>query len=123
MIKCIYESNRSCLNQSFAYWQVKLCGHGTLVASRFVFEQDLANSDTIRFATMSGILTSKRIRENSSNFLIELDFPSIPMTECEEEYTPSILKSLNVTSVNQIYKTTTFEAFLIVLYIFHQFRD
>ncbi|KAL1547269.1 hypothetical protein AAHA92_23767 [Salvia divinorum] len=95
--------------------EVKLCGHATLAASHFVFEQDLANSDTIRFSTMSRILMSKRIPQNASTFLIELDFPSIPLTECDEEDTPSILKSLNVTSVNHIYKTTTFEAFLIVV--------
>lgn len=103
------------------YMQVKLCGHATLAASHFLFSNDLVNSDTIEFSTLSGTLTAKRVPvtklsdsstpENGntpSGFLIELDFPVVPIEEYDAAADIStICKSINVSSVDEIHKTTT----------------
>ncbi|KAI3449614.1 hypothetical protein Pfo_006279 [Paulownia fortunei] len=100
--------------------EVKLCGHATLAASHFLFTYDLVKSNMIEFLTLSGILTAKRVPDtkvsDSSNslngnepdsFLIELDFPVVPITGYDGAAEVStISKSLNGASVNEIQKTT-----------------
>lgn len=60
--------------------QVKLCGHATLAASHALFSNGLVNSNIIEFVTLSGILTAKKVPDGEA-FLIELNFPAIPITE------------------------------------------
>ncbi|KAG6438332.1 hypothetical protein SASPL_103271 [Salvia splendens] len=109
--------------------EVKLCGHATLAAGHFLFSHDLVNSDTVEFSTLSGILTAKRVPitklsesstpENGntpSSFLIELDFPVVPIVEYDAAAEIStICKSINVASVNEIHKTTTSDDLIVVL--------
>ncbi|PIN22801.1 putative PhzC/PhzF-type epimerase [Handroanthus impetiginosus] len=109
--------------------EVKLCGHATLAAAHFLFSYNLVKSDTIQFSTLSGILTAKRvpdtklsdtsISQNSNApayFLIELDFPVVPIMEYDAAAEVStISKSLSGASVNEIHKTTTEDDLLVVL--------
>ncbi|KAL2453919.1 Phenazine biosynthesis PhzC/PhzF protein [Abeliophyllum distichum] len=109
--------------------EVKLCGHATLAASHVLFTYGLVNADVIEFSTLSGILTAKRIPDvkvsDSSNFqngdasetwLIELDFPVVPIMEYDYAADVSaISKSLNGASVMEIKKTTTENELLVVL--------
>ncbi|KAL3641873.1 hypothetical protein CASFOL_012688 [Castilleja foliolosa] len=65
---------------------VKLCRHASLAASHFLFTFDLVKSNTIKFMTLSGILTAKRVPDSSNgnasdSFLIELNFPVDPLME------------------------------------------
>jgi PhzF family phenazine biosynthesis protein len=54
--------------------EVALCGHATLASAHILFQEGLARSDeTIRFLTLSGVLTANRKGEE-----IELDFPLEP---------------------------------------------
>ncbi|KAL0459552.1 UNVERIFIED_CONTAM: putative isomerase [Sesamum latifolium] len=109
--------------------EVKLCGHATLAASHFLFTYNLVKSDTIEFLTLSGILTAKRVPAtkvldlpNSLNgnahesFLIELDFPVVPVTEYDGTGEVSaISKSLGGASVTEIHKSTTADDLIVVL--------
>ncbi|KAG8389368.1 hypothetical protein BUALT_Bualt02G0222000 [Buddleja alternifolia] len=105
--------------------EVELCGHATLAASHFLFAYGLVKSDIIEFSTLSGILTAKRVPETKvsdqnanapESFLIELDFPVVPITEYDSAGDLStISKSLNGASITEIHKTTTSEDLLVVL--------
>ena len=54
--------------------EVDLCGHATLASAHILWERGLlANDDTARFHTRSGLLTARR-----EGKWIELDFPSLP---------------------------------------------
>ena len=54
--------------------EVALCGHATLASAHVLWQEGLARPDeTIRFQTLSGVLTAKRKDEE-----IELDFPLEP---------------------------------------------
>ncbi|GFP97838.1 phenazine biosynthesis-like domain-containing protein 1 [Phtheirospermum japonicum] len=104
--------------------EVRLCGHATLAASHILFAHGFVTSDTIEFSTLSGILTAKRVpdssnRNASDSFLIELDFPVVPVIESNGAANVStVSKSLNGASVNEILKTTTKdeEDFLVRIY-------
>ncbi|XP_062086045.1 uncharacterized protein LOC133792142 [Humulus lupulus] len=66
--------------------EVKLCGHATLAASHALFTSGEVDSNIIEFATLSGILTAKKVVERSGTethkgFFIELNFPTDPLTE------------------------------------------
>ena len=100
--------------------QVKLCGHATLAASHFLFTSGLVDTNKIEFLTLSGILTAKRVPEAKKAeslsledggaqdcFLIELNFPVVPLTEFDSAEVPSISKALNGASVIDLRKTTT----------------
>lgn len=51
--------------------EVELCGHATLAAAHVLWERELVpQAQTIRFFTLSGVLTARR-----SGVWIELDFP------------------------------------------------
>ncbi|KAL7172336.1 hypothetical protein ACSBR2_031933 [Camellia fascicularis] len=101
--------------------EVKLCGHATLAAAHFLFTSGLVNSDKIEFLTLSGVLTAKRVPEAQNNgklddcFLIELDFPVVPLTEFDSAEVPSISKALSNASVIELKKTTTAEDLFVVL--------
>ncbi|KAG8389367.1 hypothetical protein BUALT_Bualt02G0221900 [Buddleja alternifolia] len=112
------------LRSSSNLTEVKLCGHGTLAASYFLFAYGLVKSDIIEFSTLSGILTAKRVPENKvsnqngnapESFLIELNFPVVPITEYNGADVLSIIsKSLSGASITEIHKTTA-EDLLVVL--------
>lgn len=116
--------------------QVKLCGHATLAAAHFLFAYDLVKSDTIEFSTLSGTLTAKRVPNAKSSdssysdngstpndFLIELDFPVVPINEYNgAAEIPTICKSINVASVDEIHVTTTSDD-LLVRIPFHRYID
>ncbi|XP_057800833.1 uncharacterized protein LOC131016210 [Salvia miltiorrhiza] len=111
--------------------EVNLCGHATLAAAHFLFAYDLVNSDTIEFSTLSGILTAKRVADTKlsdssisvngntpNDFLIELDFPVVPIEEYDGDGAAeisTICKSINIASVDEIHKTTTSDDLLVVL--------
>ncbi|CAL5427769.1 unnamed protein product [Camellia sinensis] len=101
--------------------EVKLCGHATLAAAHFLFTSGLVNSDKIEFLTLSGVLTAKRVPEAQKTgkledcFLIELDFPVVPLTEFDSAEVPSISKALSDASVIELKKTTTAEDLFVVL--------
>ncbi|KAL6968346.1 hypothetical protein U1Q18_034149 [Sarracenia purpurea var. burkii] len=109
--------------------EVKLCGHATLAASHFLFTSGLVTATKIDYLTLSGVLTAKRVPEAKQTdslklengeardcFLIELDFPVVPVTEFDSaEVLPSISKALNAVSVIDIKKTTTEEDLLVIL--------
>lgn len=103
---------------SFPHSQVKLCGHATLAASHTLFSNGLVSSDIIEFDTLSGILTAKKVPESinpesvsngeaKESFLIELDFPVVPLTEFFIDAV-SISKALNSAPIIDLKKTTTF---------------
>jgi PhzF family phenazine biosynthesis protein len=59
--------------------ELALCGHGTLAASRVLWEEGLAPAgEPITFQAQSGALQATRRGE-----WIELDFPATPPVECE----------------------------------------
>jgi len=64
--------------------EVSLCGHATLAAAHFLWEEGLAQGEEIRFHTKSGLLTAKRYRS-----WIELNFP---LERCEETEPPNLLR-------------------------------
>lgn len=53
--------------------EVDLCGHATLASAHRLWESGVADEDSIRFHTRSGVLVASRAGEE-----IELDFPSQP---------------------------------------------
>ncbi|XP_058200300.1 uncharacterized protein LOC131315199 [Rhododendron vialii] len=108
--------------------EVNLCGHATLAASHFLFTSGLVNANKIEFLTRSGVLTAKRVPETKQTdslnlengeardcFMIELDFPVIPLTEFDSAELPSISKVLNGASVIDLKKTTTDGDLFVVL--------
>jgi PhzF family phenazine biosynthesis protein len=63
--------------------EVIMCGHATLAAARYLFDQPelvSPNVNLINFATLSGNLTASRIEGD-----IELEFPSGELKEVDQE--------------------------------------
>ncbi len=59
--------------------EVDLCGHATLASAHVLWETGrLAEADTARFHTRSGLLTAERVDD-----WIELDFPATPAESIE----------------------------------------
>ncbi|KAF8394458.1 hypothetical protein HHK36_020666 [Tetracentron sinense] len=100
--------------------EVKLCGHATLAAAHVLFTSGLVKTDIIEFLTLSGVLTAKKIPgvekldtlkfqngEAEGHFYIELDFPTIPLNECDATEIPSIPVTLNGAPVINIKKTAS----------------
>lgn len=57
--------------------EVDLCGHGTLASAHALWEEEYIEPDAeVRFHTLSGVLTAKRVGS-----LIELNFPAEPEDE------------------------------------------
>ncbi|ESR57346.1 hypothetical protein CICLE_v10021390mg [Citrus x clementina] len=107
---------------------MELCGHATLAAAHTLFSTDLVNSNTVEFATLSGILTAKKVPyvktmndSNSQNgeaqecYFIELDFPAAPTADLNFSEVSLILKALGVSSVVDMKITTTCEDIFVVL--------
>ncbi|PSS06388.1 Phenazine biosynthesis PhzF protein [Actinidia chinensis var. chinensis] len=107
--------------------EVKLCGHATLAASHFLFTSGLVNTNKIEFLTLSGVLTAKRVPKATQTeslslengdaqdcFLIELDFPVVPLTEFDSAEVSSISQALNGASVIDLRKTTTGDLFVVL---------
>nr|POE67879.1 putative isomerase [Quercus suber] len=99
---------------------VKICGHATLAAAHTLFASSLLNCDVIEFVTKSGTLTARKVADiqtiNGSNiqnheshesFLIELDFPTIPMIDFNSAEFSPISKALNGAFVIDIKRTAT----------------
>ncbi|MCL7036013.1 hypothetical protein MKW94_012928 [Papaver nudicaule] len=100
--------------------EVELCGHATLASAHVLFTSGVVKSDVIEFLTLSGILTARKIpghgkidggsevlnTTSKEDFLIELDFPTISVIECEPNEIPYIPKTLNGASVINIKKTS-----------------
>ncbi|KAM3762664.1 hypothetical protein ACB098_01G363600 [Castanea mollissima] len=100
--------------------EVKICGHATLAAAHTLFTSSLLNCDVIEFVTKSGTLTARKVadiqtidgsniqnHESQESFLIELDFPTIPMIDFNSAEFSPISKALNGTSVIDIKRTAT----------------
>ncbi|ERN03805.1 uncharacterized protein LOC18431956 [Amborella trichopoda] len=63
-----------------------LCGHATLASAHFLFTYGFVDTEIIKFHTKSGILTAKKARDGAgSPDMIELDFPVVPLLECDAE--------------------------------------
>lgn len=99
--------------------QVKLCGHGTLAAAHALFTSGLVDTNCIEFVTLSGILSARKVLENKSDgpdnqngeaqdcFLIELNFPMVPLIDFNSAEASEISNSLNGASFIDIKRTTT----------------
>ncbi|KAI3526771.1 hypothetical protein L1887_06034 [Cichorium endivia] len=107
--------------------EVELCGHATLAASHFLFESGLVNSNTVEFSTLSGILTAKKVPERrikdssgtengaaQANFLIELNFPVVAVSDFNDLEVSAVSEILNGVSVVDVKKMAS-DDILVVL--------
>ncbi|CAG7906500.1 unnamed protein product [Brassica rapa] len=91
--------------------EVNLCAHATLASAHTLFSNGFVGSDTIEFATRSGILRAKKIsgdvKFEKGSFLIELDFPVIPT--CDYNSSDKLMFSIafNGATIVDILGTTT----------------
>ncbi|KAF8727828.1 hypothetical protein HU200_018392 [Digitaria exilis] len=99
--------------------QSELCGHGTLAAAHYLIASGLVESDAIEFVAKSGRLTAKKVfaskdacpsaQNTCSKFMIELDFPVIPVAKCNSAEMVSIPQTLNGASViNELQTVSAF---------------
>lgn len=108
--------------------EVNLCGHATLASAHTLFTTGLVNSNIIEFDTLSGILTAKKvpdvnqtdvskIQNGGANecFLIELNFPTVPITEFNSAEVSAISNALNGTNLIDVKRTTTADDLFVVL--------
>lgn len=109
--------------------EVELCGHATLAAAYTLFESGLINSNFIEFATLSGILTAKRVPdvktanganniqnvEAQNSYFIELNFPAAPSYEFNSSEVSLISEALDGASMIDIRKTHVTDDLLVVL--------
>ena len=106
--------------------QVKICGHATLAAAHTLFTSSLLNCDVIEFVTKSGTLTARKVadiqtidgsniqnHESQESFLIELDFPTIPMIDFNSAEFSPISKALNGASVIDIKRATILDDLIV----------
>ncbi|KAL3746172.1 hypothetical protein ACJRO7_015165 [Eucalyptus globulus] len=105
--------------------EVDLCGHATLAAAHTLFTSGMVDSNTIEFATLSGILTAKRVPETKSSDIlkvqdgdlpgiwIEVDFPVVPIAEDDAERISCVTKVLNGTSIVEIKKAEKDDHFIV----------
>ncbi|TYH57364.1 hypothetical protein ES332_D08G084500v1 [Gossypium tomentosum] len=100
--------------------EVNLCGHATLASAHILFTTGLVNSNIIEFDTLSGILTAKKVPDVcptnvsevqnggvSDHFLIELNFPTVPVTDFNSAEASLISKALNDAPLIDVKRTTT----------------
>ncbi|XP_010544270.1 PREDICTED: uncharacterized protein LOC104816931 [Tarenaya hassleriana] len=97
--------------------EVDLCGHATLASAHALFSNGLVNSEIVEFATNSGILTAKRIPDNSEfhgggevkeeSFFIELDFPVIQTREYSSSDVSMLSKALNGATIVDVKQCTS----------------
>ncbi|XP_059439307.1 uncharacterized protein LOC132171911 [Corylus avellana] len=108
--------------------EVKLCGHATLAAAHTLFTSGLVNSNIIEFVTLSGILTARKVTEiktsdgldiqngeTQEGFFIELDFPTVPLTDFNPDEVSSISNAVSGAAVHDIKITTSSEDLFLVL--------
>lgn len=79
--------------------EVDLCGHATLAAAAYLFEDVHPDASTLRFATRSGWLSAGRAAEGR----IVLDFPAEPPTPVEAD--PVVVAALGVDVVETLAAT------------------
>nr|KJB23122.1 hypothetical protein B456_004G082200 [Gossypium raimondii] len=108
--------------------EVNLCGHATLASAHTLFTTGLVNSNIIEFDTLSGILTAKKVPDVcptnvsevqnggvSDRFLIELNFPTVPVTDFNSAEASLISKALNDAPLIDVKRTTTADDIFVVL--------
>lgn len=71
--------------------EVALCGHATLASAHALWSEGIADDETLRFQTKSGVLTAQR-----NGDWIELDFPATLEQRCDPP--PVLLESLGITN-------------------------
>ncbi|XP_062178184.1 uncharacterized protein LOC133883023 [Alnus glutinosa] len=107
--------------------EVELCGHATLAAAHSLFTSDLVNSNIIEFLTLSGILTARKVTEIKTSdgldiqnvetqecFFVELDFPTVPLTDFNPDEVSLISNAVNGAAVHDIKITTSDNLFLVL---------
>ncbi|XP_010430441.1 PREDICTED: uncharacterized protein LOC104714698 isoform X2 [Camelina sativa] len=100
--------------------EVDLCGHATLASAHCLFSDGLVDTDKVEFVTRSGILTAKRILDDTTSelsdcevkggsFFIELNFPVVPTCDVNLSDVSSsmITKALNGATIVDIKLTAT----------------
>jgi len=100
--------------------EIELCGHATLAAGHALFTSGLVNSNFIEFVTLSGILTARKVTEikkldgldiqngeKEEGFFIELDFPTVPLTDFNPDEVSLISNAVKGAAVHDIKITTT----------------
>ncbi|KAE8009697.1 hypothetical protein FH972_006120 [Carpinus fangiana] len=100
--------------------EVELCGHATLAAAHALFTSGLVNSNIIEFVTLSGVLTARKVNEiktsggldiqngeTQEGFFIELDFPTVPLTDFSPDEVSLISNAVNGAAVHDIKITST----------------
>ncbi|XP_048317763.1 uncharacterized protein LOC107426006 [Ziziphus jujuba] len=106
--------------------EVKLCGHGTLAASHTLFTSGFIDSNIIEYVTGSGVLTAKRLSSSTNStirndkdakesFLIELNFPTAPITESDTTDVSLVSKALGGATVIDIRRTIAKDDLFVVL--------
>ncbi|XP_010542873.1 PREDICTED: uncharacterized protein LOC104815945 [Tarenaya hassleriana] len=95
--------------------EVDLCGHATLASAHTLFSNGLVDSDIVEFATISGILTAKRVPdalefnggEAKESFFIELDFPLIQTCEDNSSDVSMLSKALNGATIVDVKRSAS----------------
>ncbi|XP_010422524.1 PREDICTED: uncharacterized protein LOC104707796 [Camelina sativa] len=121
-----FNSSRFSLRWFTPSAEVDLCGHATLASAHCLFSDGLVDTDKVEFVTRSGILTAKRISDDTSelndgevkggSFFIELNFPVVPTCDINlSDVTSSMItKALNGATILDI-KVTATNNLLVVL--------
>ena len=71
--------------------ELALCGHGTLAMAHWLFSRDIADGDTLRFMSKSGVLSVERERDE-----ILMCFPSISSTAVDVNTKRSVSEALGM---------------------------
>ncbi|KAJ1296611.1 hypothetical protein BS78_01G315000 [Paspalum vaginatum] len=114
----------------------ELCGHGTLAAAHYLIASGLVECDAVQFVSKSGRLTAKKIIQSKdastlypsaqrtcSKFLVELDFPVIPVVKCNSAEMFSLPETLNGASIINQLQTVSAVSDLIVEVSSHEEVD
>ncbi|CAN6289047.1 unnamed protein product [Urochloa humidicola] len=102
----------------------ELCGHGTLAAAHYLIASGLVQCDAIEFVAKSGRLTAKKVsgskdacpsaQDACSKFMIELDFPVVPVVKCNSAEMLPIPETLNGASViNELQTVSAFSDLIV----------
>ncbi|TKV95409.1 hypothetical protein SEVIR_9G361400v4 [Setaria viridis] len=101
----------------------ELCGHGTLAAAHYLIASGLVECDAIEFLAKSGRLTAKKVlgsknatpaQHTCSKFMIELDFPVIPVVKCNSAEMLPIPETLSgVSVINELQAVSAFSDFIV----------
>lgn len=108
--------------------QSELCGHGTLAAAHYLISSGLVEGDAVEFVAKSGRLTAKKIvgsmnasplhpppQNMCSKFLVELDFPVIPVVKCNSVELMSLPDTLNGASIiNELQTVSAFSDLIVI---------